>query len=72
MQIVEQGLASQYALYKQWLQDHFVSSYSLSLRTVAKALSVQLPIGQDLAHVETVALHSGNAKGRDSVSALLV
>ncbi|DBB07008.1 TPA: hypothetical protein ACH3X1_011599 [Trebouxia sp. C0004] len=60
--IVSKGPTAQHAMYIQWLQDHFVTNYSLGLAAVAIALTTKLPPGQDPGQLQTVLLRS-NAPG---------
>lgn len=64
MQRVAGNTSAKYALYIQWLQDHFLSNYSLSLTAVAKALIIRLPFGQDPNQIQTVMLRSNDATGK--------
>lgn len=63
MQVVAKGHSAQYSLYIQWLQDHFLANYNLSLAAVMKALTTRLPVGQDANQIETVMLRSNHATG---------
>ncbi len=63
MQIINKGTSAQYAVYIQWLQDHFVSNYSLSLTAVAMALTTKLPPEQNPGQLQTVLLRSDASKG---------
>ena len=67
LQILTKGPSAQYTLYVQWLQDHFVSNYSLSLAAVAMALTTKLPPGQNPGQLQTVLLRSNAPGGMPSV-----
>lgn len=63
MQIIVTGPTTQYALYIQWLQDHYVANYSLSLTAVAMAITIRLPPGQDPSQAKTVLVRSNDGPG---------